>query len=246
MNKKTVFITGGSRGIGRACVNKFFQEGWRVAFTYNNEREASEELARELGEENAVCLRLNLEEDSSQVSKAIKEAKVYFGVSSFDALVVNAGMSISGDLSVIDEGDMEHLIKVNLTGAMNTLRFAAEDLIKEKKGSVVLISSMWGLRGASCESIYSATKAGLIGFGRSMALELAPSNIRVNMVAPGVIDTDMNKGYSEEEIGALSEATPLGRLGRPEEVADGVYFLASENSSFITGQVLTIDGGITV
>ena len=117
-------------------------------------------------------------------------------------------------------------------------------MVSKGAGAIILISSIWGQSGASCETVYSATKAGIIGFGKSLALELGPAGVRVNVVAPGVIDTDMNKGYTGEELTEMIDSTPLGRIGDPEDVAEGVFFLASEKASFITGQVLGIDGGI--
>lgn len=242
--KKTVFITGGSRGIGASCVRKFNSEGWNVVFTYKKEKEAAEALVKELGDGNALALPLDLEKDD--IRKILNTGRTYFGVKAYDGLVVNAGISIGGELNRMEDDQISLILQVNLKGAMDTVKYAIPEMIEAKAGNIVLISSMWGFRGASCESVYSATKSGLEGFGRSMALELAPSGIRVNMVAPGVINTDMNKGYSPRELHELKEATPLGRLGEPEDVAQAVYFLISEDSSFITGQVLGVDGGITV
>ena len=243
---KTVFITGGSRGIGAACVRKFASEGWSVAFTYANQKDAAQELMKDFGESKVLPLKLSLPDDIVNIEGIMKEARTYFGVSAFDALVVNAGISKSGTLDRMDEASIGDLLDVNLKGAIFTVKSAIPEMIREKKGSIVLLSSIWGEKGASCESIYSASKAGIIGFGKSMAQELAPSGIRVNMVSPGVIDTDMNAGYSPDEKEELIRQTPLGKIGDPKEVANGVFFLASDDASFITGQNLLIDGGITM
>ena len=255
--KKSVFITGGSRGIGEACVRKFHKEGWNVAFTYEKENEKANILLDELlkNEEDSGCyegegssliaLQMDLRTPAS-IKNAVEEAKAKLGIDAFDGAVLNAGGWIGGLIQDMSDKDINELVSVNLTGQMILARELTPGMISERRGSIVLVSSMWGITGASCESVYSATKSGLIGFGKSLAAELGPSNVRVNVVAPGVIDTDMNKGYSAEEMEVLREAAPLGRIGEPTEVAEGIYFLTSDASGFITGQVLGIDGGITL
>ena len=161
-------------------------------------------------------------------------------------MVCNAGISASGLITDMSDEDVDNLIGINLVGTINVSRKAVAHMVEAKKGSIVMISSMWGQRAASCESVYAATKAGIIGFARSLAAELGPSGIRVNVVSPGVIATDMNSEYSEADISALAEETPLGRIGLPEEVAEAVYYLASDKASFINGQVLGVDGGFAV
>ena len=146
----------------------------------------------------------------------------------------------------MNEDVVDLLIGINLVGTINVSRKAVSHMVEEKKGNIVMISSMWGQRAASCESIYAATKAGIIGFARSLAAELGPSGIRVNVVSPGVIATDMNREYSDEDMSALADETPLGRIGLPDEVAEAVYYLASDKASFINGQVLGVDGGFAV
>ena len=184
--------------------------------------------------------------DVEQIEKAFDQARTYFGIRSFDVVVCNAGISASGLITDMNEDVVDLLIGINLVGTINISRKAVSHMVEEKKGNIVMISSMWGQRAASCESIYAATKAGIIGFARSLAAELGPSGIRVNVVSPGVIATDMNREYSDEDMSALADETPLGRIGLPDEVAEAVYYLASDKASFINGQVLGVDGGFAV
>ena len=240
--RKSVFITGGSRGIGAACVELFSKNGFAVAFAYGNDDRAAQKLAAKT---SALAIKADVS-NAKQIEKAFDQARTYFGISSFDVVVCNAGISASGLITDMSDEDVDNLIAINLVGTINMSRKAALHMVEAKKGSIVMISSMWGLRAASCESVYAATKAGIIGFARSLAAELGPSGIRVNVVSPGVIATDMNSEYSEADISALAEETPLGRIGRPEEVAEAVYYLASDKASFINGQVLGVDGGFAV
>ena len=202
---QTVFITGGSRGIGAACVRAFAAAGWQVAFTYRVSREVAGALAEQTG---ALALCADLHDDKA-VSRAFGEVRGHFGA----------------------------------PDAVRTIRAALPDLLHRKHGSIVTISSIWGQTGASCESHYAASKAALIGLTKSLAQELGPSGIRVNCVAPGVIDTDMNAMHSGETMRGLAAETPLGRIGTADEVAQSVLYLCSERASFITGQVLGVTGG---
>lgn len=240
--KKSVFITGGSRGIGAACVRKFSASGYMTAFTYRSDSNAANRLAEETG-------ALALKADSSvrdEVFDAVKQARTYFGLAAFDVLISNAGIAISCLITDMDESSVDELIGVNLKGAIFASQAVLPSMISEKCGSIILISSIWGKRAASCESVYAASKAGIIGFARSLAAEVGPSGIRVNVIGPGVIDTDMNSCYSSEEMDALKADTPLQRIGSPDDVADAAFFLAGEQSSFITGQVIGVDGGFAV
>lgn len=240
--RKSVFITGGSKGIGAACVELFSKNGFAVAFVYGKDNKAAQKLAAKT---SALAIKADVS-DVEQIEKAFDQARTYFGIRSFDVVVCNAGISASGLITDMNEDVVDLLIGINLVGTINVSRKAVSHMVEEKKGNIVMISSMWGQRAASCESIYAATKAGIIGFARSLAAELGPSGIRVNVVSPGVIATDMNREYSDEDMSALADETPLGRIGLPDEVAEAVYYLASNKASFINGQVLGVDGGFAV
>ena len=234
---QTVFITGGSRGIGAACVRAFAAAGWNVAFTYRENRALAGALAEQTG---ALALSADLHEGMA-VSRAVGEARGHFGA--LDAVVCNAGIAEQKLFQDITDEDWQHMLDVNLMGAVRTIRACLPDLLHRKRGSIVTVSSIWGQSGASCESHYAASKAALIGLTRALALELGPSGIRVNCVAPGVIDTDMNAMHNEETMQELAAETPLGRIGTAAEVADSILYLCTERASFITGQVLGVTGG---
>lgn len=235
--RQTVFITGGSRGIGAACVRAFAAAGWSVAFTYRENRALAGSLAEQTGA-LAICADLY---DDKAVSRAIGEARGHFGA--VDAVVCNAGIAEQKLFQDITDEAWQRMLDVNLMGAVRTIRACLPDLLRRKRGSIVTVSSVWGQYGASCESHYAASKAALIGLSKSLALELGPSGIRVNCVAPGVIDTEMNAMHSEETMRELADETPLGRIGTAAEVADSILYLCSERSSFITGQLLGVNGG---
>lgn len=240
--KRTAFVTGASRGIGRAIARALAREGCAVGVNYLKEKEKAEELVRELRSEGHAAMAVQADvSDRAAITAAIRAVEREFG--EIDVLVNNAGISQQDLFQYTDEALWRRLFAVNVDGAYNTIQTVLPDMIARQSGSIVNISSMWGLRGASCEVSYSATKAAVIGLTRSLAMELAPSHIRVNCVAPGVIRTDMVEKLGQETIDALTEETPLGRIGTPEDIAEAVAFLASEKASFITGQVLTADGG---
>lgn len=235
---KTVFITGGSRGIGAACVRAFAREGWRVAFSYRARADKAEALCQALP--GVLAFRADLSRPD-EVQRCMAEAQKRLGA--LDALVCNAGIAAQKMFCDLSDDDWTQMLDVNLLGAVRAIRAALPGMVHRKSGSIVTVSSVWGERGASCESHYAASKAALIGLSKSLALELGPSGIRVNCVAPGVIDTDMNAGHTPETLRGLAEETPLGRIGTADEAAQSILFLCSENASFITGQTLGVTGG---
>ena len=243
--KQTALVTGSSRGIGRAIAVELAREGWAVCVNYLEHREAAEDLVRLLRAEGweAIAVRADVS-DRDAVEAMVRTAQAELGP--IELLVNNAGISYQGLFQDTSNEIWDRTLAVNLTGARNAIQAVLPHMLSEKRGCIVNISSMWGLRGASCEVAYACSKAAIIGLTRSLALELAPSGIRVNCVAPGCIETDMVRVLGEETRAMLVEETPLGRLGTPEDIAHAVAFFASEKASFLTGQVLTADGGFIV
>ena len=243
--RRSALVTGASRGIGRAVAAVLAREGWAVCVNYLERRDAAESLVRELRAQGRAAMAFQADiADRESADACVRAASEELGP--VELLVNNAGISRQGLFQDLDDAAWDRLLAVNLTGPRNAVLAVLPHMLSEKRGCVVNISSMWGLRGASCEAAYAATKAGVIGLTRSLALELAPSGIRVNCVAPGCVETDMVRRLGEETRSMLVEETPLGRLGRPEDVAEAVAFLASEKAAFITGQVLAADGGFVV
>ncbi len=231
MGKKAL-VTGSSRGIGAAAVRLLARDGWDVTVHYNRSRQAALALAAELG---VPALQADVA-DSGQV------AALFQAAGPVDLLVCNAGIAEYGLFTDTDEDAWRRLLAVNTDGAYRCCRAAIPYMVRQKAGNIILVSSVWGLYGASCEAAYSASKAALIGLTKALAKELGPSGIRVNCVAPGVIDTDMLARFDFADRQALMDETPLGRLGRPEDVAELIAFLASDRASFITGQIIGCDG----
>ena len=243
--RQVALVTGASRGIGRGIALELARQGWDVCVNYLQRQQAAQETAaiiRDLGQ-NAAVVRADVA-DSGAVEAMARQAERELGPISL--LVNNAGIAGQMQFQDITDEQWNRYLAVNLGGARNAIRAVLPWMLSEKRGCIVNISSIWGLRGASCETAYACTKAALIGLTRSLALELAPSGIRVNCVAPGVIDTDMVQVLGRETLRDLAEQTPLGRLGTPEDVAHAVAFFASDRASFLTGQVLGADGGFIV
>ena len=239
---KTALVTGASRGIGRAIAKALCEEGWLVCINYDQSEEKALELCAELRASGYDVMAYGADvSDSEQVGEMISAIKERFGPVSL--LVNNAGIACQAQIQDLTDDLVDRTIGVNLKGQINTIKSVVPDMVVNKNGIIVNISSIWGLKGASCESLYAATKAGVVGLTRSLAMELAPSGIRVNCICPGVIDTDMMDVYDDETKKQLASETPLGRLGRPEDIAEAVRFFSSDRSAFITGQVLTVDGG---
>lgn len=242
---KNVLITGASRGIGAATARCFGAQGWNVALNYCRSRAQALALAAELSASGVEAVALEGDvSDPDQAAALVSAAKA---LGPLDALVCCAGVALPQQL-ITDTTDEQwrQVMGVDLDGVFYTIRAACPGFVRQQRGSIVTVASMWGETGGSCEVAYSAAKAGVVGLTRALAKELGPSHIRVNCVSPGVIDTEMNGHLSKADMAALGEEAPLGRIGTPEEVARAICFLASDQAAFITGQVLRIDGGMVI
>ena len=233
---KRVLVTGGSRGIGAAAVRLFAAHGWQVIANYR----CSEEQARTLAAETGCSLCRADVSEAEDRKKLLEFTENTFG--GIDVLVNNAGISLFGLFDTIPADEVRQMYGVNLTGTVELCRLFLPQMLRRKSGCIVNVSSVWGISGASCEVDYSAAKAAVAGLTRALAREVGPSGVRVNCVAPGVIDTDMTSQLTYEEMLALTDEIPLMRLGTAEEAAKAIFFLASDDSAYITGQVLGVDG----
>lgn len=236
----SVFITGGSRGIGAEAVRLFSSRGYRVSFTYNSSAAQARDLSLETG---AYAFHADIR-SAFQLEAAIHNAKEHMG--GIDILVNNAGISQIKLFSDITREDWDDMLAVNLTSVYTSVHAVLPDMIRKNSGRIINVSSVWGVHGASCEVHYSASKAAVIGLTKALAQELALSDITVNCIAPGAIDTDMNRGFSEHERAEIISEIPAGRMGTPYEVANLIAFLASKEAQGINGQIITIDGGYTL
>ena len=237
---KSVLITGGTRGIGRAMVELFSKKGYKVAFTYKSSDKAAAALSEQTG---AIAIKADSavrEEIENATALAIRE------LSGIDCLINNVGVSSFSLFTELEYDAWRECMAVNLDSVFLYSKAVIPGMISRGGGTVINISSMWGLVGSSCEVHYSTAKAALIGMTKALAKELGPSGIRVNAIAPGLIDTDMNSSLSGEDVAALVEDTPLMRIGTPEDVAKIAYFLATDSSAFVTGAVINASGGYVV
>ena len=235
-----ILISGGSRGIGRACVENFIKNGDSVAFIYKSNHEAARSLANATGA-YAICADIS---SPSEASRAVSEAIEHLG--GIDVLINNAGISQIKLFTDITDSDWEAMVNTNLSSAFYLSRAALPYMISQKSGRIINIGSMWGKVGASCEVHYSASKSALRGLTLALAKEVGLSGITVNAIEPGVIATDMNSALSADILAELKEETPLGRIGTPDDVASLALFLASDKASFITGQIIGVDGGFAI
>jgi len=237
---KRVLITGGSRGIGAAAVKRFYEKGWQVTFCYRSDHVAAQALEQRFPGVQGICADVS---DPQQVSHLFETVSSHF--QSIDALVCNAGVALPQKLlTEITDQEYSWVMDTNVKGMVLCCQQAARLMVAQHSGAIVTISSIWGERGGSCETVYSASKGAILAFSKALAKELGPSNVRVNCICPGVIDTDMNSHLSVQDKQDLSQSTSLMRLGTPSEVATAIEFLCSDGSSYITAQTLGVDGGI--
>lgn len=242
---KAVVITGSSGGIGSEIARVFAENGWKVGIMYNSSREEAESLRKELTEKGTVAYCGECDISSQESVRAyFSEAEKALGT--IYAVVNNAGVALQKLFTHVTDEEAEKIFDVNVKGTFNCTKAVLPSMINLKQGKIVNISSMWGICGASCEVHYSSAKAAVIGFTKALAKELGPSGINVNCVCPGVIETKMNSHLDEETIESLKEEIPLMRIGKPRDVAETVYFLCSGKSDYITGQIISVDGGMII
>jgi len=243
LESKVAIVTGGSRGIGKAICQSFAENGCDVAFTYNNSKESAENLATELNKLGVKVKAYKSDASSfDDASKLVDDVISDFG--KIDVLVNNAGIKKDNLLMRMDKEDFDSVINTNLSSVFNLTKSSIRTFLKQRSGSIINISSVVGVKGNAGQSNYSASKAGIIGLSKSVALELGSRKIRSNVIAPGFIETDMTDSLSEDVINSWKESIPLKRGGNPSDVGNACVFLASDLSSYITGQVLHVDGGM--
>ena len=243
LESKVAIITGGSRGIGKSICETFAQNGSNIAFTYNNSKDSAEALAKELNSSEIKAKAYKSDASNfDDATKLVEDVLNDFG--KIDILVNNAGIKKDNLLMRMEKSDFDSVINTNLSSVFNLTKASIKTFLKQRNGSIVNISSVVGVKGNAGQSNYSASKAGIIGFSKSIALELGSRNIRSNVIAPGFIETDMTDSLSEDVINSWKESIPLKRGGNPSDVGNACVFLASDLSSYITGQVLHVDGGM--
>ena len=233
---KKALVTGGSGGIGSAVCRMLSENNYMVYINYYSSEKKAQHLADDI---KGIAVKFDVS-DRNDVNNAVKS------IGHIDLLVNNSGISEINTFDSVSPENADRILNINLKGTLNCSRAVLPDMIRNKSGVIINISSMWGECGASCEVDYSASKAGVIGFTKALAKEVAPSGIRVNCISPGFILTDMNRNFSDEDLKLIKEDIPLGLFGTPENVADSVIFLASEKASFITGQILGVNGGMVI
>lgn len=239
---KTVLVTGSSRGIGKEIAVSYAKEGYNIVLNCIKNKEKLDETLEEIKKFNKNVLGIVADVSKYNQVKEM-EAKIKEKFGSVDVLINNAGISYIGLFSEMNENDWLRVIESNLLSVINCSQVFSKAMIQKKEGSIINISSVWGLKGASCEAVYSASKGGVNAFTESLAREFSLSGIRINAIACGIIDTQMNSCFSKEEKEALLEEVPLNRFGTPKEVAELCLFLSSEKSSYITGEIIKLDGG---
>ncbi|MDE6149345.1 MAG: 3-oxoacyl-ACP reductase FabG [Ruminococcus sp.] len=240
--RNVVFVTGGSGGIGSEICREFAAIGYPVAIGYNNNKSEADRLANEINLSNGTAISVNCDINSNEsIESAVKKINDELGA--VEILVNNAGISNINLFTDLNNEDIYKIININLTGAMLCSKVVLPEMIRRKHGKIINITSVWGEVGASCEVAYSAAKAGIIGFTKALAKEVAPSGIRVNAVSAGIIDTPMNNSLNDHDKADIINEIPLGRIGTPSDIAKCVRFLAIEDSSYLCGQILRADGG---
>ena len=238
---KTVVVTGASKGIGRAVAKEFANNGYNVVICYNKSVSDAQQLLNEISQmTRAIAVKVDVSNEDD-VKNMVEITKKTFG--NIDVLVNCAGVSDTRLLIDSTKEDYDFVFDTNMRGTYNTCKLVGSEMLSNQSGKIINISSIWGLCGGSCESVYSASKGAIIAFTKALAKEFGPNGINVNAVAPGFIQTDMTKNVTEEIRREIMNNSALGRLGTPEDVAGVVSFLASEKSEFITGQVIGVDGG---
>lgn len=242
--KKCALITGASGGIGSEIALRLAKDGFNIAACYCSDEEGIGRLSEKLAQTDAEYRVYKADvSDFSKIKEVFADATDFFG--GVSVLVNNAGIAQQKLFTDITEQEFDRITAINFKGVFNCCKCAVPFMVSQKNGKIINVSSMWGVYGASCETVYSATKAAVIGLTKALARELAPSNIQVNCVAPGAIDTKMNNNLSDSDKADFAAEIPMGRFGTAAEIADVVSFLASDGSNYVTAQVITADGGLT-
>ena len=242
---KTAIVSGASRGIGSAIAKSLAKEGYAIIVCYCNSVDKAQEICDAIIKDGGIAEAYQCDVSlPNQIKAMVEYTKTKY--STVDIVVANAGISSYGMLIDHSDETIANVISTNLIGCITLCREASRVMLSQKSGNIVTISSMWGQVGGSCESVYSAAKGGVIAFSKALAKELALSGIRVNCVAPGFIDTDMNSNLTQEEKNAVVSEVPLARSGKPKDVADAVVWLTSDKSSYVTGQVIAVNGGLII